>query len=82
MVRFDTDLGDSSLNVRKITGRSDLQPQPGHTGFFSKLPTICTAKTEVRGVSAERLFCTRPHDPGLYPIFSLYDLSPIDEHDF
>ena len=28
MVRFGPDLGHSSLNVRKITGRSDMHPEP------------------------------------------------------
>jgi hypothetical protein len=32
---FGPDLGHSSLNIRKITGRSDL-PRTGHTGIFLK----------------------------------------------
>jgi len=28
MVRFGPDLGHSSLNIRKITGRSDMYPEP------------------------------------------------------
>ena len=67
MVRFSPDLGHSSLNVRKITGRSDMYPNSDVQNFCPNVRNVLFSDVQGQVLDRKKTTHSRPSRSGSHP---------------